>query len=103
MHLHKHLARWSAMVAAAAMSACTLFVQTPYQPYSTWGGGGYSETEVQPGLFLVRFIGNESTSPGRAADFALLRGADICLQHGKAYMRVGGLATRAVQSGYAPG
>jgi len=103
MHMHRHLARWSVITATAGMSACTLFQQTPYQPYSAWGGGGYSETEVQPGLFLVRFTGNESTTPGRAADLALLRAADICLQRGKSYLRVGGLTTKAVQSGYVPG
>jgi hypothetical protein len=103
MSKYQQIARWCATAAAVGMCACTMFGQTPYQPYSAWGGGGYSETEVQPGLFLVRFIGNESTSTGRAADFALLRAADICLQRGKGYLRVGGLATKAVQSGYIPG
>jgi len=76
------LARWSVITATAGMSACTLFQQTPYQPYSAWGGGGYSETEVQPGLFLVRFTGNESTTPGRAADLALLQATERALNQG---------------------
>lgn len=103
MHTGKHLARWSATAVAIGMGACTVFDQTPYQAYSAWGGGGYTETEVQPGLFLVQFIGNQSTSPGRATDFALLRAADICLERGRAYMHIGGLASRNLQSGSLPG
>ncbi len=103
MHTGKHLAQWSAAAVAIGMGACTAFDQTPYQAYSAWGGGGYTETEVQPGLFLVQFIGNQSTSPGRATDFALLRAADICLQHGQPYMHIGNLASRTVPDGYLPG
>jgi hypothetical protein len=103
MHTRNVLARWIATAMAIGMSACAAFDQTPYQPYSAWRGGGYTETEVQPGLFLVHFIGNQSTSAGRAADFALLRAADVCLQRGRTYMQVGGLATRSLQSGYLPG
>jgi len=61
----------------------------PYEPYSPQGLGGYTETEVQPGVFLVQFIGNEHTPPDRPADFALLRAADLCLQRGMNYMFVG--------------
>lgn len=61
----------------------------PYEPYSPLGLGGYTETEVQPGVFLVQFIGNEHTPPDRPADFALLRAADLCLQRGMNYMFVG--------------
>jgi len=102
MHTRNVLARWTATAMAIGMSACTVF-ETPYQPYSAWRGGGYMETEVQPGLFLVHFIGNQSTNAGRATDFALLRAADVCLQRGRTYMQVGGLGTRSVQSGYLPG
>jgi hypothetical protein len=95
--------RMAILVAALGPSGCALMMPTPYQPYSTWNGGGFTETEVQPGLFLVRFIGNESTTPDRTADYALLRAADICLQRGKGFLRVGDLATQTVQSGYIPG
>ena len=67
------------LVVALGSVGCALMMPTPYQPYSAWNGGGFTETEVQPGLFLVRFIGNESTTPDRTADYALLRAADICL------------------------
>jgi len=81
------------------LAACA----TPYEPYSFWNGGGFSETEVQPGLFLVRFMGNEQTTPDRTADFALLRAADLCLQRGKDYLLLGDLATQYVQTGYLAG
>jgi hypothetical protein len=85
-------------LASLALGACA----TPYKPYS-WIDGGFTETEVQPGLFLVRFIGNDATTPDRTADFALLRAAEICLQRGKEFMRVGDFATQQAQSGYIPG
>ena len=61
--------------------------------------GGYTETEVQPGVFLVQFIGNEHTPPDRPADFALLRAADLCLQRGKNFMFVGSPATHYMATG----
>ncbi len=95
--------RMAILLAVLGSSGCAFMMPTPYQPYSTWNGGGFTETEVQPGLFLVRFIGNESTTPDRTADYALLRAADICLQRGKAFLRVGDLATQNVRSGYIAG
>jgi hypothetical protein len=53
---------------------------TPYQP--TGFTGGFSETQLAPDVFRVFFRGNGKTFGERAQDFALLRAADICLQHG---------------------
>jgi hypothetical protein len=80
-------------IVSLALGGCA----TQYEPYSFWNGG-FTETEVQPGLFLVRFIGNAATTSDRSADFALLRAADLCLQRGKDYMLVGDLATQDVVS-----
>jgi hypothetical protein len=88
-----------AALAALALAACA----TPYQPYSTWSDGGFTDREVLPGVFLVRFVGNEVTAPDRTADFALLRAAEICLQRGQGFMRFGGLETERAQSGYVAG
>ena len=85
-------ARMVAIMATLAMSLGLGGCISPYaryEPYSPVGLGGYTETEVQPGIFLVQFIGNEHTPPDRPADFALLRAADLCLQRGKNYMFVG--------------
>ncbi len=103
MGVAAHRIRVTILAAVLASSGCTLMLPTPYQPYSSWKGGGFTETEVQPGLFLVRFIGNDSTTSDRTADYALLRAADICLQRGMPFLRVGDLATQTVQSGYIPG
>jgi hypothetical protein len=52
-------------------------------PYKSNGlGGGYGETQLAPDVFQVYFNGNSSTTSERARDFALLRAADITLQHG---------------------
>ena len=90
-------------ITALALSLCVGACATSYQPYSFWGGGGFTETEVQPGLFLVRFIGNEQSTPDRTADFALLRAADLCLQRGKSHLLLGELATQYAHTGYLPG
>ena len=80
-----------AVVTALSLAACGA---TPYKTYSYWNGGGFTDTEVQPGLFLVRFMGNASTTPARTADLALLRAAEICLDRGKDYLLLGELATQ---------
>jgi len=97
-------------VARAGRIAAILFtlglggcMATPYAPFSYWNGGGYTETEVQPNLFLVRFMGNPQTLPDRAGDFALLHAADLCLDRGKNFVLLGELATDYVQSGYIDG
>jgi TPR repeat protein len=53
-------------------------------PYQTDDGflGGFSETQLAPDVFRVFFRGNGYTSGDRSQDFALLRAADLCLQHG---------------------
>lgn len=47
--------------------------------------GGYSETQLSPDTWQVRFSGNAATSRERAADFLLLRAAEIMLEHGFKY------------------
>jgi hypothetical protein len=76
---------------------------TSYAPKSFWNDGGFTETEVQPGLFMVRFSGNEFTSTDRTADLAMLRAADLCLGKGSDYMYLGDVATKIVQTGVIPG
>ena len=82
------VARMATLAMSLGLGGC-ISPYAPYEPYSPLGLGGYTETEVQPGIFLVQFIGNEHTPPDRPADFALLRAADLCLQRGKNYMFVG--------------
>jgi hypothetical protein len=62
-------------MAGVFVSGCA----TSYQ--STSFTGGYSETQFAPDVFRVYFRGNGYTSGERAEDFAMLRAADLCLQH----------------------
>jgi len=56
---------------------------TSYQPKSF--SGGYSETRLREDIFKVSFKGNGYTSRERAADFALLRSAELALENGFRY------------------
>jgi uncharacterized protein YceK len=47
--------------------------------------GGYSETQLGENVFQVYFRGNGHTSSERAADFCLLRSAELTLQNGFRY------------------
>jgi len=82
------VARVATLTLSLVLGGC-ISPSATFVPYSPGGLGGYTETEVQPGVFLVQFIGNEYTPPDRPADFVLLRAADLCLQRGKNYMFVG--------------
>lgn len=47
--------------------------------------GGFSETQLAPNAWNVRFGGNAYTSGERAADFTLLRAAELMLENGYSY------------------
>ena len=52
-------------------------------PYCQKGfTGGYAETQFAPDVWRVTFRGNGYTSPERVQDFAMLRAAELTLQHG---------------------
>ena len=74
----------AALMAAAAVSACT--TATPYQPYrpEAAGGvhGGYSDQQLAPDRYVVRFHGNELTSRDRVEGYMLYRAAELTLQRG---------------------
>lgn len=70
---------------------------TRYQPQSRWSDRGFSETELQPGLFQIRFSGNEFSSAERAEDLAMLRAAELCLSRGATHMLPGPVATQLVE------
>lgn len=66
---------------AAAVAYCSLAAcATGYQ--SSGFTGGFDETALAPNVYRVSFRGNAYTSSERAADMALLRSADLTLQHG---------------------
>jgi len=47
--------------------------------------GGYDETQLNPNVYRVSFKGNAYTSMDRAADFTLLRSAELALEQGYQY------------------
>lgn len=56
---------------------------TSYQPRGVTGG--FSETQMSPTLYQVRFVGNGYTSEERATEFFLRRCAEIALENGFRY------------------
>ncbi len=64
---------------ALILSACA----TAYQREGATGG--YTETQLDTNVFQVTFRGNGYTARQRAADFALLRSAELTLENGYNY------------------
>ena len=65
-----------ALAVAALIAGCA----TPYQNDGLIGGA--SETQLSATQYRVRFRGNAHTTPDRAADYCLLRCAEIALREG---------------------
>ena len=72
--------RVSAIVLLMALAGCA----TEYRRDSGWGSG-FSEVQLDTNVFRVSFNGNNYTRPERAEELALLRSADLTLQHGFSY------------------
>jgi hypothetical protein len=53
---------------------------TPYEARTH--RGGYSETRLGDNLFRIVFEGNPGITVATASDYALLRSADVALEHG---------------------
>jgi hypothetical protein len=64
-----------ASVAAMALCSCATSYQTAK------GGTGYASTQTATNEFDVSFQGNADTEVERAYDFALLRSAEVTLEH----------------------
>ena len=72
-------AAFTILCLSGLLGACT----TPYQ--NSGFTGGFEETTLGDNLFQVTFKGNGYTSAGRVRDFALLRSAEVALEHGCRY------------------
>lgn len=81
------------VLAGSVLLATACATATPYQPLSY--KGGFSHTQIEKGVFEVRFAGNEKTTGARAADFALLRSAEVALEHGYDYFIIAERKTEA--------
>ena len=68
---------------------------TPYQPRGV--RGGYEETQLDQNVFRVSFEANTHVGAATASDYALLRSAEVTLEHGFAFFVVtSGESTAAV-------
>lgn len=85
------LACLTTICSAALLGACA----TAYKPESLGNRGGYSETKRAPGVWQVWFVGNAQTTQDKADDFAMLRGAELCLAEGRPFMRAANFDSRA--------
>lgn len=63
--------------------ACLCACATPYK--SSGLMGGFSEAQLDDNVFRVSFRGNGFTSPERAADYSLLRAAELARNNGYNY------------------
>lgn len=74
----------NAIVVAACFAVSACATQYQRQGFS----GGYTETQLDNNVYRVSFRGNGYTSAERAADFNLLRCAELTLQNGYKYFAV---------------
>lgn len=82
---------------------CCLFLAscaTSYQPYSYFGGGGYRNVQLAENVFKVTVEANGYTSSSKATDLALLRSADLTIQHGFKYFVIGATSDDSYSSSY---
>jgi len=81
---HK-LAMMGLLAVALFLAGCA----TPYQPYSSSNMlGGYHDAKIQDDIFSVSFQGNAAIKPEAAADYALLRAAELTLEQGCKYFAI---------------
>lgn len=77
---------FGALALGLFVAGCASMPATPYQPYRSHsaGGihGGYSEQQLAPGRYLVRFHGNSVTARDRVEGYMLYRAADLTVQKG---------------------
>lgn len=71
-----------AFLAPLVLTACA----TSYQSSSFTGG--FTETQLDENVFRVSFRGNGYTSRERAADFVMLRSAELALNNGYKYFAI---------------
>jgi hypothetical protein len=73
---------------------------TSYRPYSYFGGGGYRDVQLAENVFKVTVEANGYTSNSRATDLALLRSADLTLQHSFRFFIIGATSNDSYSSSY---
>ena len=75
-----------AFVGALALAGCA----TPYHKIGTDISGRHSFRRLAVNVFVVTFMANGFTPPKQAADFAMLRAAEVALEHRFRYFTIVG-------------
>ena len=77
------------MTRVIALSVLALLLASCATGYQEQGlTGGFSETQLSKNIFRVSFNGNAYTSAERAADFTLLRSAELANENGFDYFAI---------------
>lgn len=84
----------------AALCACVVLAGCATAYHTAGFTGGYSDTQLAENVFQVSFRGNGYTSRERVEDFALLRSAEVSLEHGFPYFVVVNAEGYSSQSAY---
>jgi hypothetical protein len=88
------------LLISGVLSACS----TDYQPDGYTGG--YTDTQLAENVFAVSFSANGYTAPQKAADFVMLRAAELTLAHGNQYFVIeneGNSSTKGFVGSYGGG
>lgn len=80
------LRRLIAIVVLSALAACA--TAPAYTPAATQGAVGYSDTPIESNRYFVTYRANGPVDAALVEDFALLRAAELTLQHGRDWFRV---------------
>ncbi len=83
---------------ALCLALCLLLTSCLATPYQKLGfSGGFTETQLAPDIFRVRFQGNAFTSGDRAQEFTLLRVSELCFDNGFAHFTIGDESNQVVR------
>ena len=80
--------RRSMLVAAPMLALALAGCATGYKPYGRYGG--YSELQLEENKFKVSYDGNAGVPIETAADYVLLRSAEVTLEKGFTYFVIVG-------------
>lgn len=72
------------VIAIAALSVLAACASTPsYAPAASQGGSGYTETQIENARYFVTYRASGAADASLLQDYALLRAAELTLQHGR--------------------
>lgn len=74
--------------AAAALLAACASTPPPYAPAASATSAGYSETQIESNRYFVTYRAGGATDAALLQDYALLRAAELTLEHGREWFWV---------------